>query len=106
MRLHWYDVAHFLLGLSTGLFLCVDELVMLAGVILFCWYELVEELRIWDRSYRDILAFGVGWSLGVLCSCYPRVVRAFSPLGLVLLGVVYLVLSALSVFLWLRERRG
>ena len=65
-RLKLYDIIHFFTGLTVGILNSVSPLVGLQGIILFISYELLEQLRIHDKSYRDVLAFGLGWGCGIV----------------------------------------
>ena len=60
------DIIHFFYGFFTSFLLTVNYMASLEALLLFVFYELLEQLRIWDKSYKDILEYAIGWSLGVI----------------------------------------
>lgn len=59
------QAVHFLAGVVAGLLNAWSPLAAMQLVLLFAAYELLEQLRIRDRSYEDVLVFSVGWGAGV-----------------------------------------
>ena len=62
----WYDIIHFLMGFFCSLLNVVNPLLAFQALVLFCMYELLQQLRVLDFSFRDVFAFGIGWAAGAL----------------------------------------
>ena len=72
MKLKWYDIAHFLMGVATGVLNNYNPLFSLQAVLLFSIYEFLEQMRIWDKSYRDVFCFGLGWATGLALALWKQ----------------------------------
>ncbi|RLG75331.1 MAG: hypothetical protein DRO14_04685 [Thermoprotei archaeon] len=58
------DVIHVVAGIVAGLLNIVNPLVSLQLVLLFISYEFLEQLRVGDKGWLDILEFTLGWLAG------------------------------------------
>lgn len=66
MGLKKYDIIHFIIGLIVGSMNAVNPIISLQGTLIFIAYEFLEQFRVFDKSYRDVLAFGLGWGVSAL----------------------------------------
>jgi hypothetical protein len=63
-------LAHIVFGILTALVAVVSPVLSVLNTIVFIIYELNEEWHLEDASYKDILEFAIGLSIGeviILC---------------------------------------
>jgi len=66
------SIVHFFTGLISSLLWFFDWKLSVFIYIQFLVYELVEERKIVDTMYRELLEYFVGFVLGVLVMLYAR----------------------------------
>jgi len=65
-------LAHIVFGMITSLISLISPTLSLINSIVFIIYELNEEWHLEDESYKDILEFAIGLTLGevILLICH------------------------------------
>lgn len=65
-----FSIIHVLLGFIAGILNSINPLVSIQLILIFLWYELLEQLRINDLSYIDTFEFAIGWFIGIIVSYF------------------------------------